>query len=83
MEISIELPDSFVVFESVEQIQQDMKLSYALMLFKQGKVSISKAAELAGMNLYAYIAECKQHHISVMDESIDFASELADEKTIG
>ena len=77
MEISIERPDSFVAFESVEQIQQDMKLSYALMLFKQGKVSISKAAELAGMNLYAFMAECKQHQISVMDESIDLGSELS------
>jgi predicted HTH domain antitoxin len=76
MQVSVELPSSFVAFESVVQIQQDMKLSYALMLFKIGKVSIAKAADLAGLSLYAFMSECKKHQISVMDEHIDLASEL-------
>lgn len=76
MQISIELPSSFVAFESVAQIQQDMKLSYALMLFKMGKVSIAKAADLAGLNLYTFMHECKKHQISVMDEGIDLKAEL-------
>jgi predicted HTH domain antitoxin len=76
MQVSIELPTSFVAFESVAQIQQDMKLSYALMLFKMGKVSIAKAADLAGLSLYAFMSECKKHQISVMDENIDLAMEL-------
>ena len=76
MQVSIELPTSFVTFESVAQIQQDMKLSYALMLFKMGKVSVAKAADLAGLNLYAFMHECKKHQISVMDESIDLKTEL-------
>lgn len=77
MQVSIELPSSFVAFESIAQIQQDMKLSYALMLFKMSKVSIAKAADLAGLSLYAFMSECKKHQISVMDENIDLSSELA------
>ena len=76
MQVSVELPSSFVAFESVAQIQQDMKLSYALILFKTAKVSIAKAADLAGLSLYAFMSECKKHQISVIDESMDLASEL-------
>lgn len=77
MQISVELPSSFVAFESVLQIQQDMKLSYALMLFKSGRVSIAKAADLAGLPLYGFMSECKKYHISVIDEGIDLQAELA------
>jgi predicted HTH domain antitoxin len=76
MQVSIELPSSFVIFESVAQIQQDMALSYALMLFKMGKVSLAKAADVAGISIYALMRECKKNHISVMDTSIDLQSEL-------
>lgn len=77
MQISVELPTSLVALESVAKIQQDMKLGYALMLFRMKRVSISKASDIAGMNLYAFMHECKQQGISVMDESMDFANELA------
>lgn len=76
MQISVEMPTSFVAFESVAQIQQDMKLSYALMLFKMGKVSIAKAADLAGLSLYAFMLECKKYQVSVMDENMDLATDL-------
>jgi predicted HTH domain antitoxin len=77
MQISVELPTSLVALESVAKIQQDMRLGYALMLFRMNRVSISKASDIAGISLYAFMHECKQQHISVMDESMDFATELA------
>jgi predicted HTH domain antitoxin len=76
MQISIELPSSFVAFESAVQIQRDMKLSYALMLFKMNKISIAKAADLADMSIYAFMHECKQHQISIIDEHMDLEKEL-------
>jgi len=36
-----------------------MRLSYALWLFKNAKVTLSKAAELAAMDIYAFMVECK------------------------
>lgn len=77
MQISVELPTSLVALESVAKIQQDMRLGYALMLFRMNRVSISKASDIAGISLYAFMHECKQQRISVMDESMDFATELA------
>lgn len=74
MQITVDLPEPFIHFESVVNIQRDMKLSYALWLFKQHKVTISKAADLAGLDLYGFMQVCQQNEIPVIDisaESLD------------
>jgi hypothetical protein len=43
MYVTIDLPEPLIKFESVASIQKDIKLSYALWLFKQQKVTIAKA----------------------------------------
>jgi hypothetical protein len=39
MQIAIELPNDFVNFQSVADIEKDMPLSYALWLFKNTRVT--------------------------------------------
>ncbi|MEI2780672.1 MAG: UPF0175 family protein [Candidatus Competibacter sp.] len=39
----------------------------ALALFKAARVTLSKAAELAGMNSYDFIRTCKENQIPVID----------------
>lgn len=46
-----------------------MKLSYALRLYKHAKVTISRAAQLAGLDIYQFMAACKQEEIPVIDVS--------------
>lgn len=69
MQIAIELPNDFVAFQSQGQIQRDIRLSYALWLFKNERVTIAKAAELANMDIYDFMAACKANQVSVVDIS--------------
>ena len=69
MQIAIELPNDFVAFQSNQQIQRDISLSYALWLFKHEKVTLAKAAELANMGIYDFIAACKENQLSVINIS--------------
>ena len=79
MQLAIELPNDFMALESENDVQQEMKLSYALRLYKHAKVTISRAAELASMDIYQFMAACKQEEIPVINISKeDLESELKD-----
>jgi len=39
----------------------------AVWLFKNAKVTLSKAAELAAMDIYTFMAECKKNEVPVMN----------------
>ena len=67
MQIAINLPNEFVALQPVNEIEHDIRLSYALWLFKNAKVTLSKAAELAAMDIYAFMAECKKNEVPVMN----------------
>ena len=76
MQIAIDLPNDFVGMQSEQTIAKEMRLAYALTLFKAHRVSLAKAAELANLDVYAFIAACKTEQITVIDSSHD---ELLDE----
>ncbi len=78
MQIAINLPNDFVAFQSSAEIEKDMRLSYALWLFKNARVSLAKAAELAGLDIYDFITACKQNKVAVIDISKE---ELQEELT--
>ena len=66
MEIAINLPNDFVALQSIKEIEHDdMRLSYALWLFKNAKVTLSKAAELATLDIYDFLAECKKNEVPI------------------
>ena len=67
MQITIDLPNDFVELESNHNIQKEMQLSYALWLFKAGRVTIAKAAQLAGLDLYNFMQACKDNQVPVID----------------
>ena len=46
-----------------------MCLSYSLSLFKIVKVTITKAADMAQLNIYDFMAACKQNQVPVIDIS--------------
>lgn len=78
MEIAINLPNEFVFLQSIKDIEKDMRLSYALWLFKNAKVTLSKAAELAALDIYDFMAECKKNEVPVINVSReDLLDELA------
>lgn len=71
MQISINLPKDFVDFQVSADIEKEMRLSYSLWLLKNARVTLSKAAELAGLDIYEFIAACKQNGVPVIDISKD------------
>jgi predicted HTH domain antitoxin len=71
MEIVLNLPNNFTAFQSMADIEQDIRLSYSLWLFKNAKVSISKAAELANLTIYEFMNACKKNDVPVIDMSKD------------
>lgn len=69
MQLAIELPNDFMALEKEQEVQQEVRLSYALRLYKHSKVTISRATQLAGMDIYQFMAACKQEEIDVIDVS--------------
>jgi len=69
MQIAVELPNDFMALREKQTVGQEMRLSYALQLFKNSKVTLSKAAQLAGINHYEFIDACKKEKVPVINMS--------------
>jgi predicted HTH domain antitoxin len=67
MQIAIELPNDFVAFQDVPGIRQEVRTSYALWLYQRERVTLAKAAEVAGVSLYDFMGICKSNQIPVID----------------
>jgi predicted HTH domain antitoxin len=67
MQIAIDLPNDFVAFQAAPEIKQEIRTSYALWLYQRERVTLVKAAELAGINLYDFMAVCKTNRVPVID----------------
>jgi predicted HTH domain antitoxin len=83
MQIAVNLPNDFVDFQSAADIEKDMRLSYSLWLLKNARGTLSKAAELAGMDIYDFLAACKQNEVPVIEISKEeLLEELAGMKPV-
>ncbi len=71
MQVAIDLPNDFVGILTEQAIAREMRVTYALALFKDARVTLAKAAELAGMNIYEFMSVCKAQRIPVIDISRD------------
>jgi len=76
MQIAVDLPNDFVMFQGEQTVQRDIRLTYALWLFKAELVTIAKAAEIAGLDIFDFMAACKDNRIPVI--AVDRAELLAD-----
>jgi len=71
MQVAIDLPSDFLGMLTQDVVAREMRITYALALFKDARVTLAKAAELAGMNLYEFMSVCKAQRIPVIDISRD------------
>lgn len=65
MYILIELPDDYFVLNKKDTVIKEIKLSYALWLFQQSRITIDKAAQLAEISLQDFIVTCKEYDIAI------------------
>ena len=47
----------------VGDVEREVRLAYAVDLFLRGVVSVERAAELAGMNLYDFLVELRRRRV--------------------
>jgi len=78
MQVAIDLPNDFVAFQAVGDIRQEVCIAYALWLYQRERITLAKAAEVAGMSLYDFMGLCSNNRIPVLDVSRDeLLAELA------
>ncbi len=85
MQVTLDIPDftMFALNSDEQELKETIKLNSALMLYKNGKLSIEQASSFAGLSIYDFMAECSKNKIPVIsyDESeleseIDLMKEL-------
>lgn len=69
MQVAIDLPNDFVTFQSAIDISQEIRASYGMWLYQSERVTLAKAAEIAGVSLYDFMGLCKCNEIPVIDVS--------------
>jgi predicted HTH domain antitoxin len=77
MILNLEMPDSFFISQDKPALVDEIRLSYALFLFRQSRISLTRAAHMANKNIYVFMEECKKNRIPVIDYSNEeFQKEL-------
>lgn len=71
MQIAIDLPNDFVQFQTETDLQQEIRMSYAVWLYQHQRVTLGKAAELAGVDIYDFMSLCKANKVPVIDITRD------------
>lgn len=79
MQITLDIPDHLLPPQQDKvTLAQQLKLHTALMLFQTGKLSRGAACELAGIDIYTFLAACKQYKIETINADVE---EIEDEVT--
>jgi len=69
--LTIEIPEdlALVLNESWDQLAQEIRVMSAIKLYELGKLSLGKAAELAGMSKVDFIFLLSKYGVPVLDYS--------------
>jgi len=85
MQVTLNIPDftPLTLNNDLQELKKTIKLSSALMLFKNGKLSIEQASDFADMPLYDFMAECGKNNIAVISyDDAELANELQMMRTL-
>ena len=71
--ISLDIPkDIYIAInESEQELKSHFHLSLALMLFKEGKLTIGKAVQLSKLDRHSFEKELIKNNIPIVNTSID------------
>lgn len=67
MKVTIDIPDKFAYLGDYSKLEKEIKQKYALSLYQDEKISLSAAAEIAGMSIYDFMYECKKNNVPVIN----------------
>lgn len=73
MQITLEIPDHVLSPQQDKEatLAQQLKLHTALLLFQAGNLSRGAACEFAGVDIYTFLAACKQYRIETVQTDIE------------
>jgi len=63
MQITLDIPEQYLVDESPAELGRRIRLYAALLMFQSGELSAGAAAELAQIDRFTFAAECEKHGI--------------------
>ena len=67
MEITVNVPEQYLIDTDPGEFGQRMKLATALIMFQSGQISAGAACELAGVDRWTFAAECARHDIPLVE----------------
>jgi predicted HTH domain antitoxin len=80
MQLTINIPDNFLI--SVKEKQEDfiktMLFNHTLVLYRKNKLSLGKAAELAGHDRLTFIQKLQLENEPIYDYESDLVNEMVD-----
>ena len=83
MQITLDIPDQYLIDESPDEFGKRIKLYAALMMFQEGSLSAGAASEFAGVDRFTFITECQQYNIPLVDSAPEtLGGELKDLRRI-
>ncbi len=78
MQLTINIPDNFLI--SVKEKQEDfiktMLFNHALILYRKNKLSLGKAAELAGYDRLTFIQKLQLENETIYDYEPELVNEM-------
>lgn len=64
MQLTLDIPEKYFIFQSPAALVRLLKLNTAIDLYRQGRFSASAAAEFVGdLDRYEFLYECRQRGI--------------------
>ena len=78
MHLAIDISDDFLITlkEQQEEFIKTMLFHHALMLYRKNKLSLGKAAELAGYDRLGFIQKLQFENEAVFDYEVDLVNEM-------
>jgi predicted HTH domain antitoxin len=77
MQITLSVPEQYLLAESASELGKRVALYAALLMFRSGELSAGAAAEFAGVDRFTFVLECQRHQIPVVDyDPSDLRAEL-------
>lgn len=71
MQITLDIPEQYLIDRTPDELGQRFKLYAALLMFQSGELSSGAAAELAEVDRFTFAAECGKHGIPLLSYSAD------------
>lgn len=78
MQITLEVPNQYMVDHGPAEWARRIKLYAAMLMFQSEEISAGAAADFAGVDRYTFAAECHKHGIPLVSYPADeLQAELA------